>query len=137
MVMFIVLAVLGTVAGGIFFVFVFKLASKMVNGPSGKGFLDRPTNFIAERVFGPFESEESKENEMLKDALRGQEPVCPSCGAPNTRAELFCEYCGASLVKRSGEVDGLSVTVTETVGKNGEMVSRSIALGRSYYDEQR
>lgn len=35
-------------------------------------------------------------------ALRGQEPVCPSCGAPNVSVSPFCEYCGTSLIKRSG-----------------------------------
>ena len=47
---------------------------------------------------GSSETQGSGSTEVRK-ALREQKATCSSCGAPNNSIEVFCPYCGSSLIK--------------------------------------
>jgi len=86
----IIIAVASLIVCAAVFVVVFKMIAKVFKTVSDKG-----------AALGSNIQEKVKRmgDEM---ALMGQEAVCPSCGAPNTSTDPFCEYCGSSLVKGFG-----------------------------------
>jgi|GEM_PF-3284585 len=102
----IIISVGALIVCGAAFVAVFKIIARVFKRVSDKGAMVFKTVSDKGAILG--ENIQKKMDRVSTEmALRGQEAVCPSCGAPNTNANPFCEYCGTSLVKDFGSPVGI------------------------------